>query len=241
LVIEVVARFPGIAGLRVDFKPAKAGPNGISDVIALLDLITPMGGRHIITSGTFTRCDIAIDIWGKSVDEVLVSSKRSQKAGVYTNRHGIPETVYMGTVRSDRTVAYSKTHKKTGQKSLRVERRIKRRCKGHELPDMLDPFRIVRLIHTDAILPALDGLIPQMFFDSVRLRGLNRVLATLPPAQRRSIKAIISDPAQSLLPSSAQIWRGWRDLLEGSGLGFLLPDRPIQAPLVPDRTTSLDE
>jgi hypothetical protein len=237
LVIEAGARMPGIADLRIDFKPAKAGPNGISDMIALLDLITPMGGQHIITHGTFTRYDIAIDIWGESVDDVLVFSKRSQKHGVYTNRRGIPETVYMGTVRSDRTVAYSKTHKSTGHQSLRIERRLRRRCKGHELPKMLDPFRVVQLVHTQSLVPLLDGLIHQMFFDSVRLRGLNRVLATLPATQRRAIKAVLNDPEKSLLPSTAQIWMGWHQLLRDSGLGFLLSEDA--APLVPDATTSV--
>jgi hypothetical protein len=241
LVIEAGARFPGIADLRIDFKPVKTGPNGILDVIALLDLITPAGGEHIITNGTFTRYDIAIDIWGQSVDEVLVFSKRSQKHGVYTNRKGIPETVYMGTVRSDRTVAYSKIHKSTGKSSLRIERRMRRRCKGHDLPHMLDPFRVVQLVHTRLLMPALDGLVPQMFFDSVRLRGLNRVLPALSLVQRRTIKAVLNDPAKSLLPSTAQIWTGWCHLLENSGLGFLITDRSVGAPLIPDQMTSADE
>jgi len=239
LVIEAGAKLTGIADLRIDFKPAKTAPNGISDMIAVLDLATPMGGQHIITNGTFTRYDIAIDIWDETVDEVLVFSKRAQKHGVYTNRRGIPQTVYMGTVRSDRTVAYSKSHKSTGQNSLRIERRIRRRCIGRDLPDMLDPFRVVQLVHTQSIMPLLDGLIPQMFFDSVRLRGLNRVLATLPSAKRRAVKAVLNDPAMSLLPSTAQIWAGWHQLLRDSGLGFLLVDDA--APLVPGPTTSVNE
>jgi hypothetical protein len=59
----------------------------------LLDLVIPFGGRHFITNGTLTRYDIAIDLWGGSVDQVLVLSKRSQKNGVYTDRNGCPETV----------------------------------------------------------------------------------------------------------------------------------------------------
>jgi hypothetical protein len=59
-------------------------------------------------------------------------------------------------------------------------------------------------------------------FDSARIRGLNRVLWTLPGEQRKAIKSVLDDPAQSLLPSTAQIWRGWHQLLEISGLGFLL-------------------
>jgi hypothetical protein len=222
LLIEAGARFPGIADLRIDFKPTKTGPNGFSDVIALLDLITPLGGHHFISNSTLTRYDIAIDLWGGSVDQVLVFSKRSQKNGVYTDRNGCPQTVYMGTPRSNRTVAYTKTHKVTGQGSLRIERRLTGRCIGHEWPAIADPFRVVQLVHTQSILPLLGGLIPQQFFDSVRIRGLNRVLTTLPAAQRKAIKSVLGDPAQSLLPSTETIWSGWPQLLEESGLGFLL-------------------
>jgi hypothetical protein len=76
---HIAVRRVVIADLRIDFKPAKTGPNGLSDVIVLLDLITPFGGRHFITNGTLTRYDIAIDLWGGSVDQVLVLSKRSQR------------------------------------------------------------------------------------------------------------------------------------------------------------------
>jgi hypothetical protein len=234
LLIEAGARFPGIADLRIDFKPVKPGPNGLSDVISLLDLITPLGGHHFISNGTLTRYDIAIDIWGGSVDQVLVFSKRSQKNGVYTDRNGCPQTVYMGTPRSNRTVAYTKTYKVTGRGSLRIERRLTGRCKGHEWPAIADPFRVVQLVHTQSILPLLDGLIPQQFFDSVRIRGLNRVLATLATAQRKAIKKILDDPAQSLLPSTEAIWLGWPHLLEDSGFGFLLTAGAGDAPLAPD-------
>jgi hypothetical protein len=167
---------------------------------------------------------------GGSVDEVLVFSKRSQKNGVYTDRNGCPETVYMGTPRSNRTVAYTKIHKATRKQSLRIERRMTRRRKGHEWPAIADPFEVVQLVHTQSILPLLDGLIPQQFFDSVRIRGLNRVLATLPAKQRKAIKAVLRDPAQSLLPSTAQVWSGWHNLLEASGLGFLLDHTTPEVP-----------
>jgi hypothetical protein len=87
-----------------------------------------------------------------------------------------------------------------------------RRCKGHEWPAIADPFHLVQLVRTESILPLLDGLIPQQFFDSVRIRGLNRVLISLPTKQRKAIKAVLNDPAQSLLPSTEQIWSGWQCL-----------------------------
>jgi hypothetical protein len=240
LLIEAGARLSGIADLRIEFRPAKTGPNGIQDVIALLDLITPYGGQHYIKYGTFTRYDIAIDLWGHSVDEVMAFSKRAQKLGVYTNRQGCPETVYMGSPRSNRSVAYTKIHKATGKQSLRIERRMKRRCVGFEFPFIADPFDVVRLVHTRSVLPHLTGVIPQLFFDSARLRGLNRVLALLPTAQQKAIKQVLEDPAQSMLPSTTEIWTGWAQLLEDNGLGFLIAQAEADASLVPD-LPSVDE
>jgi hypothetical protein len=240
LMFEVLARTPRTANLRIEFRPAKTGSSGIDDACTLLDLITPFGGQHFIRNGILTRYDVAIDIWGTSVDDVAVFSKRSQKHGVYTDRRGVPETVYMGTVRSDRTVAYTKLHKATGQQSLRIERRLKRRLRGCDLPGMADPFQIVQLIPQKSIVPFLDGLIPQQFFDSVRIRGLNRVLKILPAAQRRAITNALNDPAQSLLPSTGEIWRGWPRLLEDSGFGFLHTDTD-EASLVPSPTITDDE
>src|SRR6267378_4787030 len=240
LLIEAGARLSGIADLRIEFRPAKTGPNGIQDVIALLDLITPYGGQHFIKYGTFTRYDIAIDLWGHSVDEVMAFSKRAQKLGVYTNRQGCPETVYMGSPRSNRSVAYTKIHKATGKQSLRIERRMKRRCVGFEFPFIADPFDVVRLVHTRSVLPHLTGVIPQLFFDSARLRGLNRVLALLPTAQQKAIKQLLEDPTESMLPSTTEIWTGWAQLLEDNGLGFLLAQAEADASLVPD-LPSVDE
>ena len=76
---------------------------------------------------------------------------------------------------------------------------------------------------THPINPATSRRIdPTTVFRHVRIRGLNRVLTTLPAAQRKAIKSVLGDPAQSLLPSTETIWSGWPQLLEESGLGFLL-------------------
>jgi hypothetical protein len=163
----------------------------------------------------------------------MAFSNRAQKHGVYTNRNGNPETVYMGAPRSNRSVAYTKVHKATGRQSLRIERRLKKRCRGYELPYIPDPFSVVRLVHTESVLPFLDGVIPQLFFDSARLRGLYRVLPVLPPSQQRAIKALLKDHTQSMLPSTTEVWIRWPHLLEDSGLGFLLQGEHVSlAPAV---------
>jgi hypothetical protein len=96
------------------------------------------------------------------------------------------------------------------------------------------------MVHTDSLLPFLDG-IPHLFFDSVRVRGFTHVVATLPPGQGRAIKVVLKNSAQSQLPSTDEVWRTWPQLLIDSGFGCLVANRPDEAPLVPDQMTSADE
>ena len=97
------------------------------------------------------------------------------------------------------------------------------------------------MVHTDLLRPFLNGMIPDQFFDSIRVRGFTHVLATLTAAQRRAIKAVLKDPAQSALPSTEEVWRSWPELLRNSGLGFLMPDVVEDVGLVPKQATLVDE
>jgi hypothetical protein len=67
------------------------------------------------------------------------------------------------------------------------------------------------------------------------------VLATLPPAQRRAIKAALKDPEQSRLPPTEDVWRTWPDLLRSSGFGFLLENDGDDAPIAPDQMNAIGE
>ena len=234
LMIEAGARLPGIADLRIEFKPAKTESNGVADVIALLDSITPFGGQHFITNGVVTRLDIAIDLSGVTVPDVIIYSEGTRKSAVYCDRRGQPETLYIGTPRSNRTICYTKLHKETGRRFLRIERRLKRRWLGHELPAMEDPFRKLHLVHIDSFLGLLTGQIPEYFFDSVRIRGFSHALTYLPPAERRAIKAVLKNPAQSILPCTGTIWRSWPRLLQATGFGFLIAPIASGIQLAPD-------
>ena len=124
---------------------------------------------------------------------------------------------------------------------MRVERRLHPKCRGSQLASLPDPFRVVQMVHTDSLRPFLNGMIPNQFFDSIRIRGFTHVLATLPPAQRRAIKAVLKDPAQSALPSTEEVWRSWPELLRTSGLGFLMPDVVEDVGLVPKQAMLVDE
>ena len=142
--------------------------------------------------------------------------------------------MYLGTPKSNQTTAYNKII--DDRMSLRLERRLNPRSAANQLALLPNPFRVVQMVHTNSLLPFLGGMIPDQFFDSVRIRGLTHVLATLPPAQRRAIKAVLKDPAQSRLPSTEDVWRSWPLLLRRSGFGFLI-DPHEDALLAPNQTT----
>jgi hypothetical protein len=172
---------------------------------------------------------------------VIVRSKGQRKHGVYSDQKGRPETQYLGGSRSNQTAAYTKRRKNSEDYSLRIERRRKPRCHGYQLAGLPDPFEKIQLIHTHSLLTYLDGLNAEHFFDSIRVRGFTHVLAKLPAPQRRAIKSVLNDAGQSLLPSTSQLWLGWPQVLDDSGLGFLIADVAGHASLAPDQTTSLDE
>jgi len=239
LLIQAGSGFTGICDYRLEFNPANLGLVGVDLVLAILDSIFFQGGHHLLRNSFVTRIDLALDLPGLSADQVIVRSSRQRIHGVFSNQQGIPKTIYLGRPKSNQTAAYTRN---TAQgSSLRLERRMKPGCRGHELIFLPDPFAAIKMVHTDSLLPLLDGMIPDQFFDSVRVRGFGHVLARLPSPQRRAIKTVLKDPSRSRLPSTAKIWTGWPRLLIESGFDFLITDSQVEAPLVPDPLTSAIE
>jgi hypothetical protein len=239
LLIQAGPRFAGLCDYRFEFNPAILDIAGVNRVVEILDSVFVEGSYHLLRNSFVTRLDVALDLYGLSVDQLIVWNRRQRTFGVFSDQYGIPRTLYLGKSKSNRTVVYDKDCE--DGPSVRVERRIHPKCRGSQLASLPDPFRVVQMVHTDSLRPFLSGMIPNQFFDSVRLRGFTHVLATLPAAQRRAIKAVLKDPAQSALPSTEEVWRSWSELLRTSGLGFLMPDVVEDVGLVPKQATLVDE
>lgn len=219
LLLQAGPRLPGISDYRFEFNPSTIGPSGIDYVRSFINSMTDVSFDDLLLNGRVTRLDVALDLAGLSLDDVIVRSKGQRKHGVYTGQHNRLETIYLGSARANRTVVYNKV---IGDFTfLRVERRLKPNVNGHELASLSNPFDKVDIISTDCLLPHLEGMVPQQFFDSVRMRGIRSAVAALPPHQRRAIKATLRDLAESVLPPMSLVWGIWPDVLAGSGLGFL--------------------
>lgn len=214
-ILDLIGRHPGISDGRLECNPDKIGPKGIAYLCKPLELITGIDPSEIFRNGKVTRIDLALHIHGKTPEDVIVRSKGQRKHGVYSDQSGKVQTIYCGTPKSNRTVAYDKSSPSSG-KILRIERRLKPLCRGHELPALPDPFDKGQVIPTDALLPYLGDLMPRFLFDSLRLRGVRHTLSLLPAKQARQILNVIRDPAISALPSRS--WSDWPELLRASGL-----------------------
>jgi hypothetical protein len=209
---------PGLPSYRLDFNPSKLPANGMDELFVLLDSLTHATASEFFGLGRVTRVDVAVDLPGYTLDDVIVLTKRKQKHGVYSDRYGFPETVYLGTPRSARVVAYTKVDKSSGNIGTRLECRLKPKCFGHQVAELANPLAKVELLSVDALQGLSLGFPHQVLADSIRVRGLKRALAVFDAPQRKLIIETLT-ASKSLLPDATELWAKWPEALIDVGLG----------------------
>ena len=209
---------PGAASYRLDFNPAKLTSKGIDELMAFLNSIVDAPPLEFFQCGRVTRIDVAIDLHGITLENLIVRTSRKQKHGVYSNRFGIPETVYLGTPKSTRIVAYSKGISGELLAGTRLECRLKPKCLGAEIANLPNPFGKIQLIPVAAVSKAGIGIPEPFLSDCIRVRGLRPVLKLLAPQQRKTLESMLAK-YPSMLPDMNDTWSSWPDVLIGCGLG----------------------
>lgn len=205
---------------RIEFNPSKVGPKGVADLELILTSTLGVPAGIFLSEGHITRIDIAVDIPGLTVDDVIVRYRYQRKHGVFSDQKGRPVTAYLGGARSNRTVTYDKVTGRDQPSVLRLERRLLPKCLGRNLPVLPDPFSKLALVRTEPLKPLLSPIAPTLFFDSARMRGIKRAMTQLPAAQRKAIDKALQDPNASIL--SADIWKAWPEALQSSGLAAFI-------------------
>jgi hypothetical protein len=137
---------PGVASYRWEGNPDKISEAGWDDFHVLLSSCIDIDPIAFFRMGKITRLDVALDLPGLNLEDVIVRSSRIQKHSVYSNRYGSPQTTYLGTPRSRRIASYDKPIEGTMKTALRVETRLKPGCLGHEVAALKNPFGNVKLI-----------------------------------------------------------------------------------------------
>jgi hypothetical protein len=215
---EAGPKHEGLPSYRLDFNPAKLSAEGIDQLKVLLDSIIDATPQEFFSEGRVTRVDVAVDLVGPTVDHMFVLTERKQKHGVYSNRYGVPETVYLGTPRSSRVVAYTKVDNTTGTVGTRLECRLKPKCCGKNIVELKNPLAKMKLLSVAVLNGLALGFPAQLLADSIRLRGVKRAIAILSAEQRKLISKALAS-SESLLPNPEELWAGWPDALMKVGLG----------------------
>jgi hypothetical protein len=226
VVFEAGPQRPGTASYRLEFNPSKLTAAGMTDLHVLLGTFVDADPVVFIAKSRVTRCDVALDLPGLCLQNVIVKSSGLRKHGVYSDQHGNPETVYLGTPKSRRVVAYDKQPAGGGETFLRLECRIKPQCYGYLLASLDNPFKKVRLIPADFISGVDIGIPWQFIADSIRIGGLKRALRYVDKKRQKSLKHAFA-AAQSILPDPAELWAAWPQTLISYGLGKELGAIPI--------------
>ena len=216
LLIQTGPRNEGVQDHRIEFTPSKQDAAGRDQIREIINSVTGIGFDQVMAVGKVTRIDVALDLPGLSLEEVIIRSDRQRTFGAFSNSQGDIENCYLGKPKANRTSCYTKKNRKLHDQWLRLERQMRPNQLGSGLLSMANPFECVHMVSTATIEPYLDPLNSQWFFDSVRLRGWTRVVKMLGLKQARAITAALKDPTQTLLPPMAQIWASWpRTVHEG--------------------------
>lgn len=225
---EAGPRRPGQPSFRLDFNPSKLSSDALNEFISHLAGWIDENEIAFFYFGKVTRCDVALDLIGLCLEDVIVRTTRKQKHGVYSNRHGDPETTYIGTPRTSRVVAYDKATPDGLGTCLRLETRLKPNLFGHQLAALANPFAKVKLLPAQFSAAANLGVPTQLIADSIRIGGLRRALKPFDAPRQKALKSAY-EAAHSLLPDLDDLWTTWPDTLINCGLGKELGAIPIKA------------
>jgi hypothetical protein len=223
---EAGPRRPGQASYRLEYNPAKLSEAGFDDLELFLDSVLDPEPVGFFRAGKVTRCDVAIDLPGHDVEDVIVRSQRLRKHGIYSDGYGHVQTAYVGAAKSRRIVAYAKPDEGNLVPRLRLECRLKPRCLGHQVAQLKNPFSGIGLIPANFSAAADIDIPPSFIADAIRIGGLQRALRPLDPPRRKVVREAYR-AAESLLPKLDAAWASWPQILIGMGLGKHLGAVPV--------------
>ncbi len=237
---EKTSKLPAL--FRLDFNPRKLGRKGFATLVSILsDPNGPFQFETFIEHARVTRIDIAVDLVGVQVADLLVRHKKQGKRSYYVGKAGVIETLYVHrgktkTKPSGNVVltAYDRCAErlskgKVGPYGLADVTRIevtklpkKPNNYLHKLAHMADPFADIAV-----------GYAPEQIasnFDIWRQYiGLRR---TQPHEQVANLLSLSADTAKSFasafdvphanLVMAKSNWESWQHGLSKTGLYLLL-------------------
>jgi hypothetical protein len=220
--------------LRLEFNPTALGKPGIAFLKTQLEALVMNGlsFKDIIANGKVTRVDIAVDIVGVHLADLLVKTMTGGKQHWYLSDEGKPETGYLAIKQSDKNAKWTAYNKRQqlkdspnppatqaygGLSRTRIEYRATPMKAFPALGSLKNPFTEISLAYPNAP----KGVKPYawtFFIDSCVRRGQAAALAMLPDGKLRNSYQKSLDAAHASFWRPGKIWEAWPDALHNSGV-----------------------
>jgi len=213
------------AFLRVDYNPAKVATSYIA---SYLDFIVPGGYERIVEDAKITRFDVAVDVLGVDISELIVYPGKCRKSQIFFNKNKT-QSEYYGDRKSPWSlivydkIAEEKAHgakcsvTSNSNKCTRIEARVKPKGGDLLLKDLGkagNQFSQISISQYSSIVSKRQPL--QMALEISKHTNLKNGLSFLEPYQKKQfIKLIKTYKCGWWNPYL--IWTGWQD-----GVGHVL-------------------
>ena len=211
---------------RIEFNPSKLQTEGIAELIYCdIVLLLNLGAGELYGRAKVSRIDIAIDLGGVSIKNLLVFSDYAVRSTKY-DRSGDLETIYLGSQKSPaQTRIYDKVAEmiakgltvSSAHPITRIERVARNKGLLKNLAKMKNPLST---LHLGFPANKPDGIPTHtwaMFCSYAREHTTQAALAMLPKSERGKFKA-----AMKLVEpdwwDTAVIWQQWPALIDHVGL-----------------------
>ena len=182
------------AAFRFEISPNNAGDAGMDMVRDLLTTLFGQTTEIVLRNAFITGMDIALDIVGECMDDLMVYNERTKKSSVYFGHKGQIETQYLGAPTSDKQIRmYNKRaeilHREkrdVGEELTRLEASLKvNRTSLTSLCQLENPFAGISIVKLgNASIPEGNSMWA-LFLDSCRFRGMPGALARIAKLETR--------------------------------------------------------
>lgn len=213
------------APLRIEFNPALCGASGIAEVKFLCESLVKHGWNGILTKGRVSRYDIALDVRGIHINDLIVAPMSCVRSFLVLGQTGQIQTVYLGSPKSK---AFYRIYDKQQQlkdtsdiadpgKWTRIERTVKSGPALSNLENVENPFSKLLVTDLSFHVPGIEHHWVQIFKIAMRAKGGSCPFAPLPKSLRKLIRDSMKQQAAHWYKPN-HIFEMWSHHLKELGL-----------------------
>jgi hypothetical protein len=218
-----------MAFFRFDFNPNTIGPSGVDAFRDLLEGILQPNFSYadIVKFGRMTRLDVACDILGVPIADLLLSTGKLGKTVAYYGVDGVLETSYLGKKKGITPFrVYNKTQEQLDKgidpeyglyPHLRCEASVIPQKPLYTLAAIANPFEELDIFRIAQATPPEAHHNWVHFADSCRQRSISGALNVIPEAVRSGYEMALGQSKIGIWQPQ-RVWEKWGKVVAESGL-----------------------